>query len=327
MLDEPGLASKAWAYHQYDHMLFLNTVVGPGHDATLLRVQGTTKGLALSVDGDGRLCHLDPRRGGARLVYEGALQVALTGATPVAVVDNLNLGNPEKSEVMWQLRETIEGIAEACEALGLPVIGGNVSLYNETDGIDILPTPVVGVLGLADPMPRRPPRLDRAESGMDLWLFGAEWAINLAGSAFELVTFAHVGGRPSAPDPTAGRAALHAAQALAQEGIAPVLHDVSAGGLAMAVAEVAIVSGVGATIRYSDWRHLFSEDPHRFIAAIPADNSQRVRELAAAAGIPAAPIGEFGGAEIVFDRNGVRAAVDLELARRTWDQALTRRLA
>lgn len=327
MLDEPGLASKAWAYHQYDHMLFLNTVVGPGHDATLLRVQGTTKGLALSVDGDGRLCHLDPRRGGARLVYEGALQVALTGATPVAVVDNLNLGNPEKSEVMWQLRETIEGIAEACEALGLPVIGGNVSLYNETDGIDILPTPVVGVLGLADPMPRRPPRLDRAESGMELWLFGAEWAINLAGSAFELVTFAHVGGRPSAPDPTAGRAALHAAQTLAQEGIAPVLHDVSAGGLAMAVAEVAIVSGVGATIRYSDWRHLFSEDPHRFIAAIPAADSQRVRELAAAAGIPAAPIGEFGGAEIVFDRNGVRAAVDLEVARRTWDQALTRRLA
>jgi phosphoribosylformylglycinamidine synthase len=245
----------------------------------------------------------------------------------MAVVDNLNLGNPEKSEVMWQLSETIEGIAEACEALGLPVIGGNVSLYNETDGVDILPTPVVGVLGLADPMPQRPPRLDRAEAGMELWLFGTEWAINLAGSAFELVTFAHVGGRPSAPDPTAARAALNVAQTLAREGLAPVLHDVSAGGLAMAVAEVAICSGVGATIRYSDWRHLFSEDPHRFIAAIPVANSQRVRELATAAGIPAAPIGEFGDDAIVFDRNGVRAAVDLAVAQRTWDQALTRRLA
>ena len=159
---------------------------------------------------------------------------------------------------MWQLRETIEGIAEACEALGLPVIGGNVSFYNETDGIDILPTPVVGVLGLADPMPRRPPRLDRAETGMELWLFGAEWTINLAGSAFELVTFAHVGGRPSAPDPTAARAALQAALGLAQEELAPALHDVSAGGLAMALAEVAIASAVGATIRYTDWRHLFS---------------------------------------------------------------------
>jgi len=327
MLDEPGLGSKAWAYQQYDHMLFLNTVVGPGHDATLLRVQGTSKGLALSVDGDGRLCHLDPRRGAARLVYEGALQVALTGAKPMAVVDNLNLGNPEKTEVMWQLRETIEGIAEACEALGLPVIGGNVSLYNETDGIDILPTPVVGVLGLADPMPRPPPLLDRAESGMELWLFGTEWTINLAGSAFELVTFAHVGGRPTAPDPTAARAALQAGHALAQGGLAPVLHDISGGGLAIAVAEVAIASGVGATVRYSDWRHLFCEDPHRFIAAIPAANTTRVAEVAAASGIPAAPIGEFGGSEIVFDRNGVRAALDLDVARRTWDQALRRRLA
>ncbi|MEX2623347.1 MAG: phosphoribosylformylglycinamidine synthase subunit PurL [Acidimicrobiia bacterium] len=326
MLDDPALASKAWAFEQYDHMLFLNTVIGPGHDASLLRVKGTDKGLALSVDGDGRLCYLDPRRGGARLVYEGALQVALAGARPLAVVDNLNFGNPEKPEVMWQLRETIEGISEACEALGMPVIGGNVSLYNETNGIDIYPTPVVGVLGLAAPLPSPPPRLDRALAGMELWLFGTEWAINLAGSSFELVTFAHIGGRPTAPDPTAGRAALQAGQMLAQEGVAPVLHDVSSGGLALAVAEVAIASGVGVTVRYSDWRHLFCEDPHRFIAAVSPDAAIRVAGLAAQASIPAAPIGEFGGNEIVFDRNGIRAALDLGVATSTWSQALSRRL-
>lgn len=327
MLDDPALASKAWAFEQYDHMLFLNTVIGPGHDASLLRVKGTDKGLALAVDGDGRLCYLDPRRGGARLVYEGALQVALTGARPLAVVDNLNFGNPEKSEVMWQLRETIEGISEACEALGVPVIGGNVSLYNETDGIDIYPTPVVGVLGLAAPMPLRPPRLDRALEGMELWLFGTEWAINLAGSAFELVTFGHVGGRPTAPDPTAGRAAIDAAASLAQAGWTPMLHDISSGGLAFTVAEVAIASRVGVTVRYSDWRHLFCEDPHRFIAAVPTESAGQVAELAAKNSIPAAPIGEFGGNEIVFDRSGVRAALDLGVAASAWGQALSRRLA
>ncbi|HUO45551.1 MAG TPA: phosphoribosylformylglycinamidine synthase subunit PurL [Acidimicrobiia bacterium] len=327
MLDDPGLASKAWAYQQYDHMLFLNTVVGPGHDGSLLRVKGTDKALALSVDGDGRLCYLDPRRGAARLVYEGALQVALCGARPMAVVDNLNFGNPEKPEVMWQLRESIEGISEACEGLGIPVIGGNVSLYNETNGIDIYPTPVVGVLGLADPMPSRPPRLDQAEEGMEVWVFGGEWAINLAGSAFELVTFAHVGGRPTAPDPGAARAAISTALWLAEQGIAPVMHDISSGGLALAVAEIAIASGVGVTVNYSDWRHLFCEDPHRFVAAIPSPASAQVAELARGAAMPAAAIGRFGGNEIVFDRHGIKASVDLEVATTTWRDARPRRLA
>ena len=326
MLDEPGLASKAWAYEQYDHMLFLNTAVGPGHDGSLLRLKGTNKALALTVDGDGRLCYLDPRRGASRLVYEGALQVALLGAKPLAVVDNLNFGNPEKPEVMWQLRESIEGIAEACEALGIPVIGGNVSLYNETNGLDIYPTPVVGVLGLADPMPTAPPRLDRAEPGMELWIFGGEWAINLAGSAFEQVTFGHVGGRPTAPDPTAAGVANAVALQIAGEELAPVAHDISTGGLALAVAEVAILSQVGVTVHYSDWRHLFCEDPHRFIAAVPPPWSHRVAELAETSGIPAAKIGVFGGEEVVFDRHGVKAAVDLQVATATWRDALPRRL-
>lgn len=325
MLNDPGLGSKAWVYEQYDHMLFLNTVVGPGNDATVLRVKGTDKALALSTDGNGRLCYLDPRRGARRLVYEAALNVAVTGAQPRAVVDNLNFGNPEKPEVMWQFRETIEGISEACESLGLPVIGGNVSFYNETDGLDIYPTPVIGLIGVADPMPTNPPRLDRAEAEMELWLFGTEWAINLAGSAFEKTTFAHVGGRPSAPDPTMAKAALAAAVSLAQAGI-PVLHDISSGGLALAVAEICVVSGIGATVQYSDWRHLFCEDPHRFLIAASAERTGVIEGLADEIGIPAARIGQFGGAEIVFDRKGLRASVDLELAREAWQTGLTNRL-
>jgi phosphoribosylformylglycinamidine synthase subunit PurL len=325
MLAEPELGSKSWVFEQYDHMLFLNTVVGPGHDATLLRVKGTSRALALTTDGNGRLCYLDPRRGAARLVYEAALNVAVVGAEPLAVVDNLNFGNPEKPEVMWQFRETIEGLAEACEALEIPVIGGNVSFYNETEGLDIYPTPVVGMLGLVETLRSPPPRLDRVEDGMQLWLFGPEWSINLAGSAFEKITFAHVGGRPSPADPTMAKAAIASARQLAEAGL-PVIHDVSTGGTAIAVAEVCIASKIGAMVSYSDWRHLFCEDPHRFLVAAPPEHADIISSIAEDAGIPAAIIGIFGGTEIAFDRRGVKAALSLEVATTTWQRAITSKL-
>jgi phosphoribosylformylglycinamidine synthase subunit PurL len=326
LLDDPGLASKAWVYEQFDHMLFLNTVVGPGGDATLLRLKGTNRALAVSSDGNGRLCYLDPRRGSARLVFEAALNVAMVGGRPLALVDNLNLGNPESSAVMWQFRECVEGISEACEALGIPVIGGNVSFYNGTGEIDIYPTPVVGMLALVDPMPIRPPALNRAESGMELWLFGPERAVNLAGSAFEKVTFGHIGGRPVAPQPALAVAVVDLANSLVEEDLAPVLHDISDGGLALAVAEICIASGVGAVVSYDDWKQLFSEDPHRFLAAVRPEAAEGVGQRAEELGLPAVKIGQLGGSEITFDRGGVRASVELEVAANTYRQAIPRRM-
>lgn len=326
LLDQPELADKRWVYEQFDHMLNLATVIPPGHDAALLRLEGTDKGLAVSTDGNGKLCYLDPRRGSARLVWEAALNVALLGARPLALVDNLNFGNPEKTAVMWQLAESIAGISEACEALGIPVVGGNVSLYNETDGLDIYPTPVVGLLGLVEPIPRVLPRIDGAAAGMDVWLFGPEWAINLAGSAFEQVTFGHVGGRPSAPDPTLGVLSVEMARWLAGDGVAAAVHDISQGGLALALAELAICSQVGVTVSYGDWRHLFCEDPHRFLAAVAPDRRERVADKAAELGLPAMVIGSFGGNEISFDHEGARAAVDLEVATKTWREAISSRM-
>ncbi len=200
-----------------------------------------------------------------------------------------------------------------------------MSFYNETGEQDIYPTPVVGMLGKAEPMPQHPPGLDGAGDGMELWLFGPPHAINLAGSSFEKVVFGHVGGRPAAPDATAARGAVDVAVAMATAGVAPVLHDVSDGGLAVAVAEVCIRSGVGATVEFSDWRYLFSEDPHRFLAAAAPEQAEQVARMADEAGVPAAPIGVFGGDTLEFTGPaGTGATVSLADATRAWRTAIPR---
>ncbi|MDH3463345.1 MAG: phosphoribosylformylglycinamidine synthase subunit PurL, partial [Acidimicrobiia bacterium] len=289
LLDDPALGSSAWIHQQYDHMLFLNTVVGPGGDASSLRIKGTRKALSVSTDGNGVLCYLDPRIGGARLVYEAALNVAVTGAIPLAVVDNLNFGNPEKPEVMWQFKETVEGISTACEALGIPVVGGNVSFYNETDGVDINPTPVVGLLGLADPMPTRLPRTSAAAAGMELWVVGPKPTPSLAGSAVQRHLDRRPGGMPTPPDPELARRVIALAAELAH--MVPVLHDISDGGLAVAAAEIAIASGIGVSLEDD---HLFSEDPHRFLLAMEPGTTTLPSGLAWR-------IGHFGGPSITLN--------------------------
>jgi len=315
LLDDPAIGSTAWVHEQYDHMLFLNTIVGPGSDGAMLRIGGTGKGVVVSTDGNGRLCYLDPRNGSARLVYEAALNVAVSGARPLAVVDNLNFGNPEKPSVMWQFRESVEGISEACENLGIPVVGGNVSFYNETDGEDIHPTPVVGLLGLADPMPSAPPRLSSAREGMEVWEIGPGPTSNLAGSAAQRVLHGELTGRPTPPEPGAAARVVKLASELAFQ--VPVLHDISDGGRAVAVAEICIASGVGATVQASDTERLFSEDPHRFLAVfepgtvdLPTDIGRRV--------------GTIGGDRL---RLGEASAIPLTKLANAFHQAIPRRMA
>jgi phosphoribosylformylglycinamidine synthase len=315
LLDDPALGDRSWIYEQYDHMLFLNTVVGPGHDGALLRIKGTDKGLAVSTDGDAVRCHLDPRRGAERLVYEAALNVAVTGAAPHAVVDNLNFGNPEKPEVMWQFTETVEGMAAACAALDVPVVGGNVSFYNETDGVDIYPAPVVGMLGFCDPAPVRPPRLDAGVEGMNLWVIGPEPVGDFAGSAFSRLVLDDLGGRPAPADPASGAAVATLAAQLAHQ--VPVLHDVSAGGLAAAVAEICIRSEVGAVIDVASWRDLFDESPHRVVAAAPDG-------FTVDADVRVIRIGRLGGDRLDFGEHGT---ISLNEVADTWRNAIPRRMA
>ena len=309
LLDDPAIGSSAWVHEQYDHMLFLDTVVGPGSDGSLLRIKGTEKALAVSTDGNGRLCYLDPLRGAARIVYEAALNVAVAGARPLALVDNLNFGNPEKPEVMWQLIETVEGISRACEALGIPVVGGNVSFYNETAGVDIHPTPVVGLLGLADPMPSNPPRLSRAKEGMEIWEVGPKPTDNLAGSAAQRVAGKALVGRPTAPNPEMARRLVNLAAELAH--LVPVLHDISDGGLAVAVAEICIASGVGAQINHAAPGAMFSEDPHRFVVVMESGTNDLPDDLAT-------QVGTIGGDSLSLGSG----SLDLSNITRAWREAL-----
>lgn len=326
LLDDPQLASKRWIYQRYPTEARDGVTVGPGQNHALLQIPGTSKSVAVSTDGNGMLCYLDPRRGVGRLVCEAALNVAISGARPRAVVDNLNFGSPDSPDVMWQFRETVEGLAEACELLGLPVVSGNVSFHNEIDGYPIYPTPVIGVVGVADPAPANPPGMDRAQEGMELWLLGLNHTVNLAGSSFAKVAFGHLGGRPAAADFTLGRSAIQTALQLVEESLTPVLHDISDGGLALAAAEIAISSQVGVNVTFRDWRSLFTEDPNRLLAAVSPRNVPRLTEIAALHGLPAAQIGTFEGTEVSIESGGVRGAVNLAVASRTWKDAIARRM-
>ena len=313
LLDDPAIGDRSWISNQYDHMLFLNTVIEPGHDGSLLRIKGTEKAMAVSTDGDALRTYLDPRRGAARIVFESALNVAVTGARPYALVDNLNFGNPEVPGVMWQFIEAVEGMAWACEELDVPVVGGNVSFYNQTDGVDIYPAPVVGMLGFCDPMPQQPPRLDRAEAGMAIWLVGPDAAGDFAASAYDRIINGELRGRPADVDGDTARHVVAAAATLAES--VPVLHDISTGGLAVALAEVAITSGVGFTVVETSGPELFDETPLRFIAVAHGETLDTHE--------PHRRIGTMGGDALDFGASG---ALPLAEATAVWSNALPRRM-
>ena len=310
------LVDPAWVYRQYDHQLFLNTVEGPGGDAAVLLLKapglppaphGTTRGIAVSTDGNARWCAVDPRAGTAMLVAESALNVACAGAEPAAVVNCLNFGNPEHPEVMWQLSEAIDGMADACRALGLPVVGGNVSLYNESRGRDIDPTPVIGVVGLIEHLDRRPPGVGLVDGGR-LVLLGTTDP-GLGGSLWALRTHGRRGGPLPTVDLAAHGRLLALVRDLAADGVVAGIHDVSEGGIGVALAEMAVRSGVGFAVSgVLTAAELFTESPSRVVLCVSADQVPEVEARAANAGVPVSALGVAGG-----DRLRVAGLVDVSV--------------
>jgi len=327
------LADPAWVYRQYDHQLFLNTVEPPGGDAAVLRLKApglpkaspgaAPKALALSTDGNARWCALDPRQGTAMNVAESALNVACAGGRPLALVNCLNFGNPEHPEVMWQLSESIDGMAAACQALGLPVVGGNVSLYNESRGTDIDPTPVVGVLGLIERLHARPPGVRLVQGGRVLLL--GQTVPTLAGSLWALEIHGHRGGTLPPLDLELHARLLELVRGLVEDGLAAGVHDVSDGGIGVALAEMAVGSGVGFRVGgIGDHAALFCESPSRVVLCVEGDVVDQVRRRAETAGVAFTDLGVAGG-----DRLVVQGLLDVgvDQAEAAWHNAIPMALA
>ncbi|MEA2557129.1 MAG: phosphoribosylformylglycinamidine synthase subunit PurL, partial [Actinomycetota bacterium] len=304
VLGSPNVASKRWIHQRYDSVVQGQTVAGAGSDAAVVRVPGTMKGLALSTDGKGRYGSLDPYLGSAHAVAEAARNVAVTGATPLAITNCLNFGNPERPEVMWQFSEAIRGMADACKALGTPVTGGNVSFYNESGGSAIWPTPVIGMLGLlADYRMRILTGFPRG--GLAVYQLGETFA-ELGGGEFAEVVLGVVAGKPPAVEFDREAALIALLVEAAGEDLLASAHDCSDGGIAIALAEAAIEGGHGFAVTLTGVDlpphvAMFSESASRAVVSVEAANEPRVRELAAARGVPIARLGETGGPRAVIE--------------------------
>jgi phosphoribosylformylglycinamidine synthase subunit PurL len=333
LLASPTIASKRWAYRQYDHMVRTNTINFPGLGAGVVRIKSTDRALAMSVDGNGRYCYLDPYHGAMLAVAEAARNVACAGAKPLGATNCLNFGNPERPGIMWQFARAVAGIGDACRALDVPITGGNVSLYNETDGKAIYPTPTIGVVGLLEHADRVMSSRFR-ESGDAIVLLG-ESGPELGGSEYLKVMHDLVRGVPPALDLGKERDLQRLVVALADARLVRSAHDCSDGGLAVAVAESCFdTGGIGAEVsvgsvtlsadrQLNDAAAVFGESASRVVVSVAADCLTGVLERAAAQNVAARVIGQTGGNRLRIAVNG-DVVVDLAVdeAERTWSRAL-----
>jgi phosphoribosylformylglycinamidine synthase len=303
VLGSPGVASKRWAFEQYDSLVQGGTVLGPGADAAVIRLEGTIRAVAVSTDGNGRYGHLDPYLAGAHAVAESARNVASVGARPLAVTNCLNFGNPERPEVMWAFAETVRGIGDACRALGTPVTGGNVSFYNESGDTAVYPTPVVGMVGVLEDY-RLLVRSGFSAGGLTIYVLG-DTRVELGGSEFAEVMLGKVSGRPPGLDLEA-EARLHGLlHECARQDLLTSAHDLSDGGLAVALAESAMAGGVGFTVTLPDGglpHHvaMFSESASRALVTARPGRENDVEQLAAVQQVPIRRIGLTGGSTLEF---------------------------
>jgi phosphoribosylformylglycinamidine synthase len=324
LVGSPGIASKEWVYRQYDQQVGINSLVLPGSDAGVLRIKGSRIGVAVTTDCNARFVYLDPRVGTAMAVAEAARNLSVSGARPLGLTDCLNFGSPERPEILWQFKEAVAGLSEACHALEIPVVGGNVSFYNETLGRAILPTPVIGMAGILDDAEARSTQWF-ASPGDRIALLGPE-AVSLGGSELLWVRHRKIAGRLAPLDLAVERAVQEACRAAIGARLLASAHDCSEGGLTVALAE-SCVSGprpVGAevdlgTIGASPGDRdltLFGEGPSRVVVSVKAEAVRHFEQLMSEFRVPWRFIGTVGGERLVV-RAGGTSLVDLHLDRIT----------
>ncbi|MDT5267944.1 MAG: phosphoribosylformylglycinamidine synthase subunit PurL [Acidobacteriota bacterium] len=340
LLASPNLASKSWVYRQYDHMVRTNTAVLPGADAAVVRIKETRRALAMSLDGNGRYCAISPREGARLIVAESARNVVCVGARPLAITNCLNFASPERAEVMWSFSEVIDGMAEACEAFGTPVVSGNVSFYNETEGRGIHPTPVIGMVGLVEDVRRVVTHGFKREghlvalvgrSGEDLSASEYEATVLRRGIGELIASGARVPSLDLERELAVQRAVLLAAE----EGLLQSAHDCSDGGLAVALAECCFSSlgrgALGATVTLDDELpvavSLFGETPSRVLVSFEESQRTRLERIAAQAGAPLKVIGRVGGSRLRINLGGAEQVVqDVSELEALWRGSLGSRL-
>lgn len=328
LLDSPNIAAKAWVYRQYDYLVRGNTVVAPGSDAAVLRVKGTRKAIALSVDCNSRYCALDPYVGAMIAVVESARNVVCAGATPIGITDCLNFGNPEKPNIMWQFVESIRGIRDACLTIGVPVVSGNVSFYNETEGRAIPPTPTIAMVGLLEDVDRFTTQWFKADG--DVIVLLGRTREELGASEYLALSQGMVRGAPPWIDLAVEKQVQQVCATAIAEGLVRSAHDVSDGGLAVALAECCIAAPEhprGAVIELQGAIRpdalLFGESQSRILLSLRRQNVGRLRELAAVAEVPLTMLGEVRGRRLI-----ISPLIDLSLDElwRVWSEALPQRM-
>jgi phosphoribosylformylglycinamidine synthase subunit PurL len=321
LVGSPDQCSKRWVYEQYDHFILGNTIATPGGDAAIVRIENGPKGLALTTDVTPRYCEADPVEGGKQAVAEAWRNITAVGGRPLAVTDNLNFGSPERPEVMGQFVGCIRGIGEACRALDFPVVSGNVSLYNETNGESILPTPTIGAVGVVDDVQVRASASLKRE-GDALILIG-----RTEGWLGQSIYLAEICGREEgAPPPVDLAAERHNGdfvRQLIRSGQIDSVHDCSDGGLGLAVAEMAMAGGIGASLAAAPYglplhAFLFGEDQGRYLLAVDADLAPDILYEATAIGIPATIVGMTGGDSLILPDGGAISVRDLKAAHEGW---------
>ena len=339
LLASPNICSKRWVWQQYDHMVQTNTVEAPGAgDAGVIRIKGSKRGLAMSLDGNGRWCYLDPRLGAMHAVAEAARKVACAGATPIGATNCLNFGNPEKPHIMWQFSQVIDGMTKACEELDTPITGGNVSFYNETLGEGIYPTPVVGVVGILEDV-HKAAKMHFARPGRKIVLLRAnnpgdavDAQSEFGSSEYAKEIFGAVWGYPPDLDIEREATLQRALISLIQSGLVESAHDCADGGLAVAVVECALPAGVGASINLSaknlplEFR-LFGEDASRVIVSCDPAHLARIKQVAGEHEISADVLGETAGGRVEIAIAGQTAiSASVEELRAAYEGALEKAL-
>jgi len=312
VLGSPTVASKEWVYNQYDYMVRTSTAVQPGSDAAVVTIRGTRKALAMTTDCNGRYVYLDPEVGGRIAVAEAARNIVCSGAEPLAITDNLNFGNPEKPEVFWQIEKAADGMSEACRVLDTPVIGGNVSLYNENAKGAIYPTPVIGMVGLIQDVDHITTQGFKAEG--DVIVLLGETKHEFGGSELQYVLHGQAEGRPPQIDLAVEKTLLNGVLAAIQEGLVASAHDLSEGGLAVALTESCISGKLGANVNLTTELRadaaLFSESQSRILLSAKPEQAEQLIALLTEKGVPNATIGVVGGSTLTLNVNGKSAIAE-----------------